>query len=548
MSSLLVDTDLNQFQTEAVTMISTSSDLLVTVVDDVLDYSKLESGDFNLNIEKTDLQLTIGTVLTSIQMKAIKSGRGIIIRPYIGIHVPRYIETDSKRMQQIIYNLLGNAIKFSPDNSFVDVHVDLVDSLTTVCNKSTNHYIFKGDDCRLQITIKDYGIGIQEKNFEKIFLPFQQESAQVSTVYGGTGLGLPITRKLAKKLGGTVSVDSSLGHWTNFIVDLPFTGQKASIDDYLSGLKVKIVVLLVNTVPQDACPLIKWLMSAGIQVHHHWSCQELEVTASRIEKENPNVDRVYITFIRDLDYNDHAYVEFAKNHLSALISFGQDNTIDRAAAYMSNPWLVFPSVMLRIMSTFAQRLHTASSSPIAHFEDCSMVVFNTEVITKVDANLKLSNPLGSSRLTPYRDLGLRILVAEDNKVNQKVLKRTLNRLGLNDIEIVDNGRLAVEAIQRSPCGYDLILMDMEMPVLGGVEASREITAMKKGITPLIIFVTAHAMESFRIEAHEAGGSGFISKPFNLDMIDKTLRSFHWEKLLKKRSGGKRMSNEIYLDD
>lgn len=545
MSSLLVDTPLDSFQKESVSMISTSSDLLVTVVNDVLDYSKLESGDFTLNIERTDLQLTIGTVLTSIQMKAIKSGKGIVIRPYVGIRVPRYIQSDSKRLQQIIYNLLGNAIKFSPDNSFVDVHVDLVESCATVANQGstgTNHYTFPGNECRLQITVKDYGIGIQRKNFERIFQPFQQESAQVSTVYGGTGLGLPITRKLAKKLGGTVTVDSSLGHWTNFIVDLPFRGEKAAVDEYLSSCSSKIVVLIANSTPTDACPLIKWLMSAGIQVYHMWKCSDLDKVACRLERERPDERKVFIAFVQDVDYEDFHYVEFAKNRLAALISFGRNNSVHRAAAYMSNPWFVFPSMMLRIMTIFAHRLETSSSSPIGYVEDSSMVVFNTDIIQKIDVSTTCDPNGSQGKLrTAYKDLGLQILIAEDNKINQKVLTRTLNRLGLDKIDVVDNGRLAVEAVQRSPRKYDVILMDLEMPVLGGVEACREICALPGDGKPLIIFVTAHAMDSYRLEAQEAGGSGFVSKPFNLDLIDKTLRSFHWEKRILRH--GKRSIEE-----
>lgn len=497
-------------------MITSSSDLLLTVVDDVLDYSKLESGDFKLNIEKIDLQLTLGTVLTSIQMKATKAERGIVVRPYVGVHVPQYIVSDSKRLQQIVYNLLGNAVKFSPDKGFVDVHVDTVGIRTS--------------SPKLQITVKDYGIGIQEKNFDRIFEPFQQESAQVSTNYGGTGLGLPITRKLAKKLGGTVTVDSSLGHWTKFIVELPFRDEKAAIDGYIAQASTKMTVLIVNSTPTDACPLIKWLMEAGIEVHHMWNCGELSKIALRLETEKPELRRVYMTFIQDIDYQDTQYVEFAKNRQVALISFGRNNAVGRAAAYMPNPWLVFPSELLHFMSAFAHRLETNSSVPIARQEDCSMVVFNEEAIQNLlGASSRFTTDAVGSTHKSYKDLDLRVLIADDNKVNQKVLHRTLNRLGIEKIDIVDNGRLAVDAVEHSPDGYDLVLMDMEMPVLNGVDACREITEKNSETAPLIIFVTAHAMESHRLEGQKAGGSGFISKPFNLDMIDNALRSFRWEK-------------------
>jgi signal transduction histidine kinase len=144
-----MDTPLNQFQKESVRMINSSGDLLSTVVDDVLDYSKLESGDFNLHLSTVDLQMTMDSVT--------RTGRGLWVRSYIGTSVPQFFDTDGKRLQQVLYNLLGNAVKFSKDNGYIDLK----------CNIINTH-----QGKRILFQVKDYGTGIAEENYEKIFLPF----------------------------------------------------------------------------------------------------------------------------------------------------------------------------------------------------------------------------------------------------------------------------------------------------------------------------------------------------------------------------------------
>jgi len=185
MASLLHDTPLNQFQQEAVRMIASSGELLSTVVDDVLDYSKLQTGDFALNVQTADLQMTLDCVIAAVQMKADQAGSGLWIRTFIGSTVPQYLDTDAKRLQQILYNVLGNSVKFSQNNSYIDLKCDIIH------NDNDGNKI-------IRFAVKDYGKA------------FHQENKDTGTIYGGTGLGLPITAKLTEKLGGQISVQSEV--------------------------------------------------------------------------------------------------------------------------------------------------------------------------------------------------------------------------------------------------------------------------------------------------------------------------------------------------
>jgi len=496
------------------------------IVGDVLDFSKLESGDFPLDVTEIDLQLAIGTVVTSIQMKADMLGRGTWIRTYFGVKLPRHIQCDSKRLQQIVYNLLGNAVKFSPDNAFIDLHLDVVESVAPVGN---------GWDRRLRLKIKDYGIGIHKENFGRVFEPFHQESAKTCTTYGGTGLGLSVTKRLAEKLGGTVVVDSEVGKWTQFTVDLPFEQEEAKIEPFAAQLVSKTAVLIVNGSPTEACPFIRWHMDVGIPVFHMFSCDDLAPTAKCLEDENPTKEWTFITFVLDSDFCGDTFASYAEGRRTCLISFGRSNRIGPAVAFMANPCLIFPCMMLRIFDSFTTQLETGTKTKIDCSIDSSLVVFNEKLVDKVGMN-KSSVETIPNGLTCYKEIGLRVLIAEDNKVNQKVLKRTLNRLGLDKIDVVDNGKEAYDKVHQHPDWYDVIFMDMEMPVMGGVEACRHIAVTRKGTLPLIIFVTAHAMDDFRSETKEAGGNGFISKPFNVGIIDKLLRSFQWDQLTRRKEG------------
>jgi signal transduction histidine kinase len=368
-SSLLLDTGMDATQQDYVRMITNSGDLLCSVVNDVLDHSRLESGNVEINIQRTNLWETMATVVKSIEIKG--GERNLVVRAHLDDRLPVFVDTDGSRLQQILYNLLGNAIKFSKDGGAIDVSVLPHEEKASPGEK------------RLRFVVRDHGTGIEKKDIEKIFLPFDQGSSDTERLYGGTGLGLAITTKLVKVLGGTIAVDSKPGEWSEFVVDLPC----------IESLSVS---------PLPPCFNTKKRSESKIR-----SRDELSLHVPGCEQAS---DSCYAT--------------------------------------------------------------------------------------------------------------IRVLVAEDNKINQKVMKRMLLRLGLEHVDIVENGQEAVD--REATQTYDVILMDMDMPVMDGLEATRQIVARPRvelaDVTPKIFAVTAHALDTFQAQAKAAGSDGFITKPVNLQKI------------------------------
>jgi signal transduction histidine kinase/CheY-like chemotaxis protein len=402
-SSLLLDTDMDKAQQDYVRMINSSGDLLCSVVNDVLDHSRLESGNVEINVQRTNLQETMDTVVKAIEIKGKE--RNLVVRTLLDDRLPLFVETDGNRLQQILYNLLGNAIKFSKDSGTIDVSVLMCEEKASTCER------------RLRFVVRDYGKGIEKKDIEKIFLPFDQGSSDTERLYGGTGLGLAITMKLVKALGGTITVDSKPGEWCEFVGDLP--------------------------------------------------C---------VESLSENTEPTTPTLLHDLP--------LPKTPTPLLPSIPSARSVSGS--------LPLPSCL-----NAKKRSHSKDQYRDEPSLPCCK--------QKTDSC--------------YRNI--RVLVAEDNKINQKVMQRMLLRLGLEYIDIVENGQ---EAVDREAANtYDVILMDLDMPVMDGLEATRRIVARPRvqltDVAPKIFFVSAHALDTFQAQARAAGSDGFISKPVNLQKIE-----------------------------
>ena len=234
MSSLLLDDadDMDPMHADSIRMINTSGDLLKAVVDDVLDYAKLESGSFEVDIKPTNLQETLASVVHSISQKVQE--KNIRLRTHFSARLPLELETDSRRLQQVLFNLLGNAGKFSKPDSVIDLSVTLMN----------DQHVASPTGKVIRFAVKDYGKGIDKADWKTIFEPFSQASKETQNVYGGTGLGLSITSKLVHRLGGVVGLDSQLGKYTEFTVDLPFSGKPVDVESVSAKLS-KTTLLLV---------------------------------------------------------------------------------------------------------------------------------------------------------------------------------------------------------------------------------------------------------------------------------------------------------------
>jgi signal transduction histidine kinase/ActR/RegA family two-component response regulator len=429
-SSLLLDTGMDATQQDFVRMINSSGDLLCSVVNDVLDYSRLESGNVEINIQRTNLRETMDTVVKSIEIKG--GERNLLVRTLLDTRLPVFVDTDGSRLQQILYNLLGNAIKFSKDGGIIDLSV-------MMCTEKTS----PGEKL-LRFVVKDHGKGIEKKDIEKIFLPFDQGSSDTERLYGGTGLGLAITKKLVNVLGGTISVDSEPGEWCEFVVDLPCV-EPVSGNAKSTNQQGRNDIIL----PEIATP------------------------------PRPLID---------------------------------DHSVSRSTE-LSSP---LPSC-----SNTRKRSRSETRS---RFE-ALLPLCEQSSRSKTRSTVEASFPV-SEQTTDSCYANIRVLVAEDNKINQKIMDRMLLRLGLQQFDMVENGQEAVD--REATQTYDVILMDLDMPVMDGLEATRQILARPRmelaDVAPKIVFVTAHALDTFQVQAKAAGGYGFISKPFNLQKIESIFNS------------------------
>jgi len=338
----------------------------------------------------------------------------------------------SHKTSQIIF-FTGNSVKFSNDNSYIDLKCNIITDTT--------------NGKRIRFSVKDYGKGIAKENYTAIFKPFHQENKDTGTIYGGTGLGLPITAKLTEKLGGEISVQSELGKWTEFTVEFPFHGQEVTdfeIENAVACLANTSVIVVVAR-PTTDCPVMIWLREQSITVKLVASCNELEAAASKIEAKYP--EQYYIVLMHDEAFREDLYCRFAESHQSQLMTFGYQN-IAMAAAHVHSPCRVFPSLLLPILGDLVARSKTGKIERIETRLDSSILVINNQK-DEVD-----KAALAPVTCESYSDL--RILIAEDNKVNTKVLTNTLKRLGLHRIDAVDNGKKAVQAASEKI--YDLIFM------------------------------------------------------------------------------------------
>jgi signal transduction histidine kinase/CheY-like chemotaxis protein len=505
LSSLLQESYLNPIQAESMEMIVSSSDLLLTVVNDVLDYSKLESGNVDIEIKQCSLQETLNSVVHAIEAKAVS--RKVSLCTIYDARICDVIQTDGRRLQQILYNLLGNAIKFSEEGGVVELSISLcAPSSSSIADENSyspspekiaqpiDEKVGKEREV-LRFTVKDYGQGIANKDFKRIFEPFRQAGAETEAVYGGTGLGLPITAKLAQGLGGSVSVKSEEGQWSEFSVDLPCSDGPADIEGMSSKLK-NATFLLVSDEPKVAHQVCGIFRQFNVEFFKFCSMKELEAwTGGNLSRE-----RSYICIVHENLHDRKIYKALSTSAKAVLVIFGAKQIVEEDAQGRYRSLVrVLPSVLMKCMG--------------AHLEV-------TEPVSQPSTGLLNK---GVSTDTKYQEL--RVLVAEDNVINQKVLLRILSRLGINNVVVVCNGQQAVDREGAEP--FDVVLMDMQMPVMDGVAAC-EIIMKRKGGHPkaTVAFVTAHASGEFEKECLKAGASDFISKPFNIRDIESCLQKLH----------------------
>jgi two-component system, sensor histidine kinase and response regulator len=504
MTELLLDTKLTPQQMDYTETIQSSANALLTVINDILDLSKIEAG--MLRLEKIDFDLR-RAVEAPIELLAEKAhGKGLELASFVYDGVPTALRGDPGRLRQILTNLIGNAVKFT-DHGEVIVAVKKVDETAT--------------HVTVRFEIQDTGIGISSTAQKKLFRAFTQADGSTTRKYGGTGLGLAISKQLAELMAGEIGVDSSEGHGSTFWFTVRFEKQSdpAAIVEKDEASLTGISVLIVDDNPTNCKILHNQTASWGmIPAEAHSGPEALSLLRDAAAQNKP-----YLVALLDL-------------MMPGMNGFDLAEKIKADAS--------IASVALILLSSFGKRGHAESTrkagiagylqKPVRQSQlyNCLSEVMGKRTGNGDEKSLELVTGHSITKTIPPRKMmlpvsNMRLLIAEDNAVNQKVALGLLQKLGYMP-KVVANGREVVEALEKDH--FDIVFMDCQMPEMDGFEATAAIREKESGIDvkrTIVIAMTGNALQADREKCLNAGMDDYISKPITSDVLQAKLD--YWSK-------------------
>ncbi|MEM0962828.1 MAG: response regulator [Bacteroidota bacterium] len=464
MTDVLALTPLNEEQRESLNTIQASGRALLAIINDVLDFSKIEAGKLDLAPAPVDLRALADDAVAVVATTAARKHVEVVCR--VGLDVPTEVLADGPRLRQIILNLLSNAVKFTAEGT------------VTLSIEASRQW----SETAVVVRVIDTGIGIAQENQERLFDSFTQVDASTTRRYGGTGLGLTISRRLAEAMGGTISVTSEVGKGSTFTVELPFSqvsppptpgghlGTMLVVDDHPEAREALTALAaergFVVRAVSSAAEAQAWIEGGG----------RFDIAAIDLSLQNQEAFRL-AQYVRGLD-------TAGDPSLLLLAPIGSPPT----------PAGLFDAVLAKPVRTDRFR----------------------EVIAQLTG---LVAP--SEERRPTMDaLSLRVLLVEDHEVNRLVALSLLRRLGL-EADMAEDGQQALDALATSD--YDLVLMDLQMPVVDGIEATRRLRAqLPQERQPRVVALTANALSESAAAAQEAGMDGFLTKPVRLEDLRREI--------------------------
>jgi signal transduction histidine kinase/CheY-like chemotaxis protein/class 3 adenylate cyclase len=509
MSSWLSQTSLTSEQYDYVTTLKGSGETLLALIDDILDFSKIDAGQLELESEPFNLRTCVESALDLVATQATK--KGLEIAYFIDEKTtPLELLGDVTRLRQILINLLGNAVKFTESGEVIIlVSGQFIDSQRV----------------KLQFSVQDSGIGIPQEQQDQLFNLFSQGDASMTRRYGGTGLGLAISKQLCELMGGRLWVESQVGQGSTFyftVITQIFSDQSEILlknqETYLTGKRVLIVDENLN---------IRRILELQMQT---WGMQVFGVTStydalvqikSAIEQKNG-----WQLILLNTLLSKPEEIELVKeiNQLSPFQPLPVVKTLpnNHLVVKTDNKWFA------------GQLTKPIKNSSLFNCLNQLFASFEPEPVTTL---MKASNQQLLAQQHP-----LRILLVEDNVTNQKVAKLLLERLGYS-INIVSNGAEAVEAVKIYT--YDVILMDIQMPIMDGMEATTRIRQWfaQAPRRPYIVAATAHAMRGYREKCLAVGMDDYITKPVRKEDLVAALTRCSCDPAFQAEISGKAVQSE-----
>ncbi len=473
MTSLLLDTDLSDEQIDFVNIIRSSGEALLSIINDILDFSKIEARKMVLEEYPFDLRTCVSEALDLIAPAASKKGIELLF--HVENDVLPVIISDITRLRQILVNLLSNAVKFTQEGEIL-VHV------------RAEHV--KERSYRFVFTVKDTGIGIPANRLDSLFDAFSQVDGSTTRKYGGTGLGLAISKQLSEMLGGGLTVESQQGVGTSFYLTIVAEAEEAEVQLEIDSLKEKQALIIDDN--ETNRKILESLLKS-------WEMESVAVASGAEALALINNRRTFDVILLDYQMPEMDGLMLAqtlRHHdlantipLIILSSIGdrQAQSKDVIKHWLTKP--VKPESLHRILMALFAEVHEAPATPAGY-------VHVREGFEKK-----------------------RILLAEDNRVNQQVAVKMLARMGLH-ADAVANGVEVLAALDH--INYELILMDLMMPEMDGIETTRFIRGNTAGHQPIIVALTANASEEDRQKCFEVGMEDYLTKPIRMDRLEKVM--------------------------
>ena len=512
-SELLKKTEMTVKQRDYINKIDASAKSLLGIINDILDFSKMEAG--KLELETVDFRLddVINNVISMNSNKA--SEKNIELINNIESDVPYCLVGDPLRVGQVLLNLVNNAVKFT-NEGHVLVEVSLVEKTEQTC--------------RVKFSVSDTGIGLTMEQKDKLFSAFSQADTSVTRRFGGTGLGLTISKRLVEMMKGTISVESEFGRGSTFSFEISFqlqSEEKAKQPVYKKSLQnLKVLIVDDNEVSREI--LKEQIEAFGVDAVTVPS-GKAAIQAVRSE----SLQRPYDLVIMDWRMPEMDGIEAAKTILN-------DKSIDH--------------IPMAIMVSAFGREEVAKKAEKIGIQNFLMKPINQSLLFDTIVNMFDMDKSGMTIQSDARPIdetenvrldGVQILLVEDNVINQEVASEILGSVGAV-VDIANNGKESIESIAAK--AYDLVLMDLQMPVMGGYEATKFIRADRRNRNLPIIAMTAHAMQGVDAECKAAGMNDYVSKPIDPQNLFSTI--LKWVKPNPERStplDGSSLAKEIPIE-
>jgi len=477
MAELTIEDDLRPEQQGYLKTVLESGNNILVLLNDLLDFARIEAGQVQLRHEPFDLRETFSSPLKGLAPRAQEKGLELVLR--IAPEAPSTVMGDAGRIRQIVVNLVGNAIKFT---HLGEVYIDVSTTRTAAA------------ELRLNVLVSDTGIGISEDKLDLIFAPFTKADLSITRRYGGTGLGLTLCRELLRLMSGDISLQSKEGQGSTFHFDIPLSVAPQQPHPTLDPRELEgVSALVVDDNTSSRRVLVEVLQSWKMNVDSAFSGQE----ALEILRQAADAGKAHALLLADISMSGIDGIELAR--------------LARADVRLNNLHIILLSTLNARQQDAAQerqlRITGRLAKPVTSIELQRSIYAAFGALTE-DTAAEAPSPQNES---------LRILLAEDTPANQRLATAILERDG-HSVSVATNGREALTALTRE--SFDLVLMDVQMPEMSGIEATEQIRdqeAEKGGHIP-IIALTAFAMEGDEERCLVAGMDAYLAKPFQAQQL------------------------------